>query len=86
MSAETRLNETIADIAYQAGVANFYTDDSRADIHTFIGWAEEFEKARQCDEAGVESYFGEEYMTAIEEFTMAKLQAAMQDPRYPADL
>jgi len=70
-----RLMEAVADIAYQAGVAKYYSGNSRTDIHNFISWAHEFETHRRVDADGNESYFGKDYMTAIEEFAVAKLNA-----------
>ena len=72
-----RFLETVADIAYQAGVIQFYSGDSRADATMFINWAREFEKSRVWSD-GKESYFGKTYMDAIEEFTEAKLRAAVE--------
>lgn len=38
------IQETIADIAYAAGIYGYYSGDSRADMQTFIHLAEQFEK------------------------------------------
>jgi len=38
-----KIHETIADLAYLAGVKQFYSGDSRTDIKLFISWANEFE-------------------------------------------
>jgi hypothetical protein len=75
------LQETIADIAYQAGVMHFYSGDSRADVRLFITWAEEFEKLRAEDADGNPVYNGQDYMTAIEEFTTAKLNDTPHPPQ-----
>jgi hypothetical protein len=64
----TKLLESLADIAYNAGVNRYYSGDSRADMHNFIHWAKEFEainKDTDWDE--------ENYMLAIEDFASAKL-------------
>lgn len=68
------LLESVADIAYIAGGHKHYSGDSRKDISDFIAWAEEFEKLRQVDAEENETYNGKDYMTAIEEFTIAKLE------------
>lgn len=42
-----KLHETIADLAYIAGVNQFYSGDSRVDISDIIRWANEFEVAHK---------------------------------------
>ncbi len=74
------VTEAVADIAYQAGVARYYSGDSRADIAQFIAWAQEFEKLLVYDKDGNETYNGKDYMTAIEEFTLAKWAPANHQP------
>jgi len=74
-AAETRLHETIADIAYVAGSVGYYSGDSRADIHGFIIWALEFEKLRAVDDKGNETYNGTDYMSAIELFALERIRA-----------
>jgi len=66
------LLETVADIAYMAGAARYYTGDSRQDIQTFITWAQEFEAGVQIGD-GEPSYEGLEYMSAIERFFEKKM-------------
>ena len=39
-----KLLETVADIAYSAGEAGYFSGDSRADVNEFIHWAKIFEK------------------------------------------
>ncbi len=75
-AAQRQLLETVADIAYMSGADSYYTGDSRADMGTFIYWAEEFEKARTTDGDGNEKYFGTDYMDAIEAYTEGKLNEA----------
>jgi hypothetical protein len=70
-----RRMEAVADIAQMAGLYRHHSTDSRKDISDYIQWAEEFEQARVVDPDGNESYFGKDYMTAIEEFTLRKLEA-----------
>ena len=68
-----RVMETVADIAYQAGVVGYYSGDSRKDATMFIQWAAEFERARTITDEHKELYFGEGYVSAIERFTERKL-------------
>jgi hypothetical protein len=65
------LHEIIADIAYTAGIARHYSGDSRADIHAYISWAQEFASTftQEQEDAG-------EYMERIEVFANAKLADA----------
>jgi len=70
---EDRLIEAIAEIAYIAGLNDYATEDSRTAIHNFVAWAAEFETHREEDAAGNEIYFGKDYMTAVEEFTLRKI-------------
>jgi len=75
-----RLHETIADVAYLAGAHRHYSRDSRRDIQTYITWAREFESARIVVN-GDEQYplpagGTDNYMTAVEAFTEAKLAEA----------
>jgi len=72
MPKSQRLLETVADIAYIAGAKRFHSGDSRQDIAHFIQLARQFEKARKVKD-GNETYFGKDYMTAIEEFTLKNL-------------
>lgn len=65
------LFETIADIAYLAGVYHYYSGDSRADIQEFIFLAKEFEKHHQ-NTNWEDSDF--DYMTEIEKFTVENLK------------
>jgi hypothetical protein len=69
-----RIQEAVADIAYIAGGRGYYSGDSRQDIADFIKWAEEFERLYKLDALGNETYNGKDYMTAVEEFTNAKLE------------
>ena len=71
-----RMQETIADIAYIAGQQGHYSGDSRADIHAYILWANEFEQDRWLDESGNESYNGQDYMTAVQVFAEGKRREA----------
>jgi hypothetical protein len=68
-----RLLETVADIAFLAGLRTYHSGDSRADVQQFIAWANEFEKLRTITD-GVESYGGENYMIAIEKFAYDKIK------------
>lgn len=70
---KTHVLETALDIAYLAGAKRYHSGDSRADIDTFIAWANEFETHLCVDADGNETYFGEDYLTAIEEFTNERL-------------
>lgn len=63
-----KLLETVADIAFIAGSCNYYSGDSRADISTFIWWAEEFEQSHVNTD-----WDEEDYMLAIEEFAFGKI-------------
>lgn len=69
------LMETVADIAYMAGVVRYDSGagDSRFDISQFIKWAEEFEAMLQVDEQGNETYGGDDYLTAVEKFAKSKI-------------
>jgi len=73
MSDDARLMQAIAEIAYIAGLNGYATEDSRTAIHNFVSWATEFETHRSEDAAGNETYFGKDYMTAVEEFTLHKI-------------
>lgn len=64
-----KLLETVADIAFIAGSSNYYSGDSRADISTFIWWAEEFEQSHVNTD-----WHDEDYMLAIEEFTIGRIE------------
>lgn len=68
-----RLHESIAEIAYIAGQNGYGTEDSRVAIHNFVYWAKQFEDHRTEDGDGNELYFGKDYMTAVEEFTLRKI-------------
>lgn len=63
-----KLHETIADLAYLAGVKQFYSGDSRADISMFISWAKEFEVNNKHTDWKVV-----DYMLEIESFAESKL-------------
>jgi hypothetical protein len=71
----SRAVESLADICYIAGAARYYGGDSRADMDTFIEWANEFESLMQVVD-GEEVWNGKEYLIAIDEFTYAKIAAA----------
>ena len=65
-----KLLETIADISFIAGEANFFSGDSRADVSNFILWAKEFQLKNS------KTNWGEtDYRIAIERFTADKLNA-----------
>ena len=64
---ETRLLETVADIAHLAGSMDHYSGDSRTDIAQYIAWAREFEQQF----AGKPE---DEYMEAVELFAKAKIE------------
>lgn len=64
-----KLFETIADIAYIAGVEGYYSGDSRADISDFIWWAKEFEKLHFDTNWGDKNY-----MLEVEDYVKMKLQ------------
>ncbi len=72
------LCESVADIAYQAGVARHYSGDSRADIGLYVDWAHEFERGRVHDADGNVLYRMpdgtlSDYMDAVEAFAQEKL-------------
>jgi hypothetical protein len=71
----SRAVESLADICFIAGHAQYYGGDSRADMDTFIAWANEFESLMQVVD-GEELYNGKEYLLAIDEFTYAKIEAS----------
>lgn len=73
----SRVVETALDIAYIAGSRHYHSGDSRQDVHKFIELANEFERHRLVDDHGVESYFGDDYMTAIDKFLDRKLFSAV---------
>lgn len=66
------LLETVADIAYLAGVARYYSGDSRADALRFIDWAQEFEASE---------YDKDDYIGEIERFTARKIKETENDVR-----
>ena len=66
------LCEAVADIAYIAGEREYYSGNSRQDIHDFIHWAQEFEALHVNIEWGINSDL--EYIEAIEQFTHDKLK------------
>jgi hypothetical protein len=63
-----KLLESLADIAYNAGINRFYSGDSRADMNNFIHWAKEFEAINKDT-----NWNEENYMLAIEDFAIVKL-------------
>lgn len=65
--------ESASEIAYIAGEFQYHSGDSRADISSFLQWAEEFEAIRKVDEHGVETYGGQDYISAIWDFARAKI-------------
>ena len=65
-----RYCETLADMAYLSGTWSYYSGDSRKDMQTFRAWAHQFEAQRKVDADGNETYYGKDYLTAIEEFVM----------------
>jgi hypothetical protein len=69
MSAESKLHEAIADIAYMAGQMGYYTGDSREDISHFIYLAEKFEREHDFDWDESERV----YMLEIEDFVVKEL-------------
>lgn len=71
------LCEAVADIAYIAGEKQYHTGNSREDIANFIQWAKEFEKINEGVEWGIDE--GKEYIDAIHEFTVSKLNAGRHD-------
>lgn len=73
-SPEVRLLEAVADIAFLAGAQRYHSGDSREDVAQFIAWAREFEPRREVSTAGEETYDGQDYMTAIEEFSVSKFK------------
>jgi len=73
-SSEVRLLEAVADIAFLAGAQRYHSGDSREDVAQFIAWAREFEPRREVSDDGEETYDGEDYMTAIEEFSVSKFK------------
>jgi hypothetical protein len=69
MSAEGKLHEAIADIAYMAGQIGYYTGDSRADISHFIYLAGKFERDHDFDW----NESDRDYMLEIEDFVVKEL-------------
>lgn len=65
--------ETVADIAFIAGAKRYHSGDSRQDVQDIITWAAEFEQWREVDAQGNETYHGKDYLTAIEEFALNKM-------------
>lgn len=57
----TKSFESLADIAYSAGINRYYSGDSRADMNNFIHWAKEFEDVNKDTD-----WHEEDYMLAIE--------------------
>lgn len=74
-----RRMEAVADIAMIAGANMLDSDDSREDIARIVELAEEFEQHRVCPPGGEETYFGKNYMEAIEEFAIKKLSLKPED-------
>jgi len=74
---DTRLLETVADIAWLAGRVRHHRGDSREDVQTYVSWAREFEAGRTILPDGTEHYPGNsgqhDYMSAISDFATAKL-------------
>lgn len=72
-----KIYETIADIAYTAGVHRYYSGDSRADMQTFINLAENFELLYDGIDWNDGVYLNEhnipDYMEAIESFVKHNL-------------
>lgn len=66
---DNKLFEAIADIAYIAGQEKYYSGDSRADMSSFIYWAKEFERLNENTD-----WDKQDYILAIEEFALKKLQ------------
>ena len=66
------LCEDVADIAFIAGAAKYYSGDSREDIANFIAWAKEFEEQNNNIEWGVTSE--DDYIDAICKFTEYKME------------
>jgi hypothetical protein len=75
---ERRLLEAVADIGFLAGACRYHSGDSRQDVADFIQWAQIFESKRKMVKDGFgekrETYLGTEYLTAIEAFTMQRLE------------
>ena len=69
-SVNIRLLETVADIAYLAGVQRFYSGNSRQDMANFIWWAREFELLHAHT-----TWEEVDYMLAVEAFAKEKLRA-----------
>ena len=70
-----KLRESIANIAYIAGVQHYYSDDSVQDVNDFISWAEEFEKIN-CDRCEDDDF---DYLIEIDEFTHDKIREKIED-------
>ena len=71
--ANYHLLEAVADIAITIGHGRYYSGDSRADVAACISWAEEFHAAHRntdWDEAEPD------YITAVDRFATAKLEAS----------
>ena len=64
--------ETLADIAYLAGISRYYGGDSRQDIQDFISWSREFEELHKG-----EPWIDLEYLDEIEAFAMAKMKSGI---------
>jgi hypothetical protein len=72
----TKASETLADIAYAAGKAGYYSGDSREDIQQFIWWAIEFEKKYskvKWDNGKLD------YIEEIEKYIQGKLEEEKQN-------
>lgn len=76
------LYETIADIAYTAGVHRYYSGDSRADISLFVFLANKFEKKYEGIDWNDSTLLSQnempDYMEAIEAFVHDELK--LRDP------
>jgi len=67
-----KLHETIADLAYLAGVKQFYSGDSRADISMLISWAKEFEVTHKHTDWNVI-----DYMLEIESYVERRINISL---------
>jgi len=63
-----KILETVADIAYFAGVNKYYTGDLRADVSSFIFLAKRFEAINENTD-----WENNDYMLAIEYFVIKML-------------
>jgi hypothetical protein len=77
VTTNEELLETVADIAYNAGLVHFYSGDSRQDVQLYVQWAREFE-AKNIDTDWEADPF-RDYIIAIDQFTKYKIAEFIED-------